>query len=86
MSTYDKPRRTWPWIVGPFSALILYVLSLGPATWVISKRGELDVVWLLYAITYLPLFGIAEKSVVVRSLLGWYVGLWTDDLPAGLSS
>jgi hypothetical protein len=75
----DKPGRFWVmWIV---LALVVYVLSVGPAVRLAvrmpaSKQGFLRI--------YAPLSFVANHCPPVKSFFEWYVGLWMPPFFGGL--
>lgn len=73
----DHKRRLWPWIVATLlMVLVVYPLSLGPATWLYGKdcvSGEtLDVI-------YGPVFAVCygeQSPEWLDDALWWYTRLW----------
>jgi hypothetical protein len=73
----DKPegnakgwgRGTWAGII--VAALAFYVLSLGPATWIVNATGQR---W-IFAL-YLPLMLVAYVCSPLEHALDWYANLW----------
>jgi hypothetical protein len=54
-------------------ALVLYVLSVGPAWWLV-KREYLD--GNTYAVVYTPLWSVAHRSERLEKTLFWYGVQW----------
>jgi hypothetical protein len=73
----DKPdgnangwgRGTWTGII--VSASAFYVLSFGPATWLVNATGQ-RWIFLLYAPLWLP----ASVCSPLEHALDWYANLW----------
>jgi hypothetical protein len=61
------------WLLGTFLVIVLYILSIGPATLLYSRRA---ISLKAYAITYRPLVALARKVPPVERAIDWYVGLW----------
>lgn len=57
-----------------FCLPVLYVLSLGPAVWLVVANGGTgrDLVTFVYA----PLKWLADHSDTTRDWLEWYVSFW----------
>lgn len=71
-----KKRRTgWPvWLGSAFAALLLYILSVGPAFWILD-RGCIDAEDFNDRILplYWPLFFVAERFRPLMTFLNWYM-------------
>jgi hypothetical protein len=73
----DKPdgnakglgRGAWTGII--VAVLALYVLSLGPATWLVNATGQR---W-IFAF-YMPLMLVASVCAPLEHALDWYANLW----------
>lgn len=50
--------------------LVLYVLSVGPASW-LASNGYLSCTWLYY-----PLLALTQRSEQFDRFFWWYVDLW----------
>ncbi|MGE3315843.1 MAG: hypothetical protein AB7O26_12085 [Planctomycetaceae bacterium] len=66
--------KRWEWVTWPriILAVILYVLSIGPAWWLAHVTG----LRLPFLIFYAPLWLLTASSKVVRELVTWYLNLW----------
>jgi len=51
---------------------VLYVLSIGPVGWVVTRNPSLQ--WI--GVIYFPLGLLAESWTPFRNALNWYVELW----------
>ncbi len=56
-----------------FGLPIVYCLGLGPAIWLVNKRG-VDPTF--FATIYAPLEWLHKNVDFIRPLLDWYVKLW----------
>lgn len=77
----NRKRLAWPWVVGPPLAVVLYILSYGPAVAKLHKlvathpasiRRIVDA----FNVFYAPLQWTASKSKTVDAALIWYTDLW----------
>ena len=73
-------RRSWPAVVLVGLLLpTLYVLSIGPVSW-LADRFTLDSwVWSAAYYFYLPLGWLREACPPFEVALNWYAGLWIPD-------
>jgi hypothetical protein len=74
MSNEPKKRRSWKWIGWALvAALVLYPLSIGPATrWTDRDPSKQETVAQIYA----PLWWMAARSEYLGDALPWYIGKW----------
>lgn len=68
-----RTRSAWRWIVGFMLAVVLYVLSIGPAYGVFMCDPNMFVRW---GFVYQPIRAIADQSDPTRQALLWYINLW----------
>jgi hypothetical protein len=67
-----KRKRHWIWWTVA-ALLVLYPLSIGPATWFVANgRSGLLETW---DTAYAPLLWACNHSDTLSGLLGWYMGL-----------
>jgi hypothetical protein len=72
--THKRSGLRWAIILAALLPLV-YVLSLGPASYVVTRRGKgMHGVRTAYA----PLFWVYQRFTLVRSPLEWYVDFWED--------
>ena len=68
----DKPDwKGWNGLTRAWIALVIYVLSVGPAGWVVNATGQRWIFWL-----YAPLWLAASIAGPVEHGLDWYINLW----------
>jgi hypothetical protein len=67
----QKPGRLWVmWVI---LALVIYVLSIGPAIRLAAPKPRSQQAFL---VVYAPLSFVADYCPPIRSFLQWYVDLW----------
>ena len=77
----SRSRSLWPWMVATVVAVpVLYVASIGPATWLEARCGTEDSYSILDN-TYRPVLWIAHRCpALLQNSLRWYLSV---GLPAG---
>jgi len=76
----SKPGRRWPFYVVLFVLFLpmLYVLSIGPAVWLLANgHVSREPLRTLYA----PLEWLGDAAPSSRRPLQWYVRLWAAPIP-----
>ena len=78
MTDADKHERRFPALAAVLCVVVLllpvvYVLSIGPAFWLMEHGYASSSVW---EYTYYPVFWLSSKSELGRRLLEWYINLW----------
>src|SRR5581483_11537103 len=68
---HDKGRRRWPWVT--LTLLVLYVLSVGPATMVVDRTEAGEEV---YMVVYTPLGWL--HGTPLQEPLSRYIEPWAD--------
>jgi hypothetical protein len=71
-ATSDKRSRRAAIAALVVGLLVLYVLGLGPFSWAIRSRWLPDE----FGNLYLPLGWLAQRSVMVRDAIEWYLDWW----------
>jgi hypothetical protein len=79
MSEERKRRGALFWTAVGLIGLMLYVLSFGPACWIMANRlppWAVSIVLVFYA----PLMLLSETTGPTHDLLQWYVHLWAENV------
>ncbi len=63
------------WLAAAPAVLVLYVLSIGPAAWIVAVPDWMDVALPIFQIGYAPLIWLHDHTFM-RNPLEWYIGLW----------
>ena len=86
MTDRKKPGVAF-WAKVALVVVLAYPLSLGPVCWAMNRGSDLDLgSWLVAGRIYVPIILLAENSVAAKSVMKWYIELWTNSLPIFLQS
>ena len=75
----DHKKPVWPWIVALLIGLpVLYVLSVGPISWLYNHEVLPRSLVPIYYWFYAPIAFANERGPEwLRQILDWYADLWT---------
>ena len=71
----DRRRACGPWIAGTLLAVVLYVLSIGPA-WRLSITLQSGSFNTAYTIVYAPIIWACKHSPACLEIILWYCEFW----------
>ena len=76
----SRKHTVWAWIVGTLLAVVLYVLSSGPAYAAMERCPSfgIEYQWAFgaFSIIYAPIIQVAQHSPLALHVLEWYLSLW----------
>ena len=72
----SERRSAWPAVVLAVALPMIYVLSAGPAHWLLSKPWVDERIWICGQYLYAPLFWLAHFVPRFETAVGWYLDLW----------